>query len=228
MQSLRGVLVIEDLDLDIFDGKIGLAVMKVICSTIQRSTGRFMWKSFIKSEKKQPHMAIQTEIWTAGKGVYVCVCLSLSSLKSCISSLGRRKRVCVTWYPRKTAEPSYSLTNCTDSSKGTNLETEQQVSGIIFSVLLFSHWDLRSGKSCIISELQPMWCDSEYTGFGIRSPSFKSWPHHLLPGVSLDESVNLWVIWKVQIVTITCSSQDHLIHLNFLPSTCKHDHFMIH
>lgn len=42
MQSLRGVLVIEDLDLDIFDGKIGLAVMKVICSTIQRNTGRFM------------------------------------------------------------------------------------------------------------------------------------------------------------------------------------------
>ena len=26
--------------------------------------------------------------------------------------------------------------------------------GIIFSVLLFSHWDLRKAKSCIISELQ--------------------------------------------------------------------------
>lgn len=83
-------------------------------------------KSFIKSEKKQPHMAIQTEIWTAGKGVYVCVCLSLSSLKSCISSSEGGKRVCVTLVSKKncwTVLLPHQLG--TDSSKGTNLETEQ-------------------------------------------------------------------------------------------------------
>lgn len=71
-------------------------------------------------------MAIQTEIRTAEKGVCVCVCLSLSSLKSCISSSEGGKRVYVTLVSKKnywTILLPHQLG--TDSSKGTNLETEQ-------------------------------------------------------------------------------------------------------
>lgn len=75
MQSLRGVLVIEDLDLDIFDGKIGLAVMKVICSTIQRNTGRFMWKVLSKVKKSSLTWQFRLRSEQQGKVcMSVCVC----------------------------------------------------------------------------------------------------------------------------------------------------------
>ena len=78
-----------------------------------------MWK--VLSKVKKPDMAIHLRFEQQRK-----VCVSLSSPKSCISSLEGGKRIYVTLVSKK---------NCwtillphqlgTDSSEGTDLETEQ-------------------------------------------------------------------------------------------------------